>query len=131
VAEKIYKQSGDIISSTSSSEKDSSRVRILGEKGAARRNAFKLAFVGTVGVFAALSGKHMYERKVVHQPLRKIAVNQNCVGCTGCVAVCPTDAISVIHDTIEASDEKCVSCGYCQIACPVDGIRVLQEHFDA
>lgn len=59
---------------------------------------------------------------------KKILVTENCVGCTGCVSVCPTLAIEVVPGGIEAFDDKCISCGYCQTSCAVDGIRVLKAN---
>ncbi len=35
-----------------------------------------------------------------------------CVGCTGCVPVCPTAAIVVRPGGISIVDDDCISCGY-------------------
>jgi electron transport complex protein RnfB len=47
-----------------------------------------------------------------------------CIGCTLCVAPCPTDAIvgsnKQMHSIIEAD---CTGCGLCLPACPVDCIQ--------
>ncbi len=48
---------------------------------------------------------------------------EECVGCTACVEVCPVDAISgeqgVAHTIEEAA---CISCGACADQCPADAI---------
>lgn len=57
----------------------------------------------------------------------------DCIGCTKCLAVCPTDAIvgasQMLHTVIE---EDCIGCERCVPACPVDCITLLSmpEHLD-
>jgi len=49
---------------------------------------------------------------------------EDCIGCTACVNVCPTDAISGERKEAHIiDDELCISCGACQIKCPVDAIN--------
>lgn len=49
-----------------------------------------------------------------------------CIGCTKCLAVCPTDAIvganNFLHTVIE---EDCIGCKLCVPVCPVDCIEML------
>ena len=58
-------------------------------------------------------------------PITKIARvdESSCIGCTKCIAVCPTDAIigceNHMHTVIEA---LCIGCELCLPACPVDCI---------
>lgn len=56
---------------------------------------------------------------------------KNCIGCTRCIRVCPTDAIcgtnKLMHTVI--SDE-CTGCGLCQDACPVDCIELISVDDD-
>ncbi len=51
---------------------------------------------------------------------------QDCIGCTKCLAVCPTDAIvgaqSFLHTVIQ---EDCIGCELCVPACPVDCIDLI------
>lgn len=51
---------------------------------------------------------------------------QDCIGCTKCLAVCPTDAIvganKLLHTVIE---EDCIGCERCVPVCPVDCIELL------
>lgn len=56
--------------------------------------------------------------------LKKATILSACTGCTGCVTICPTDAISVCEGGILISDKKCVSCGYCAAVCPSAGVRI-------
>lgn len=49
-----------------------------------------------------------------------------CIGCTKCLAVCPTDAIvganNFLHTIIE---QDCIGCERCVPVCPVDCIDLL------
>ncbi len=64
---------------------------------------------------AAVLGKRGTER---------VLISDLCTGCTGCVSVCPVEAIQVMVDGIMADQDKCVSCGYCAALCPVQAIRI-------
>lgn len=52
-------------------------------------------------------------------------VNDDCIGCTKCAQICPSDAIPMTplrkHEII---DEKCIRCGSCIPVCPVDAIEI-------
>lgn len=49
-----------------------------------------------------------------------------CIGCTKCIAVCPTDAIigamNFMHTVIAS---ECIGCKLCLPPCPVDCIELL------
>ena len=46
---------------------------------------------------------------------------EKCVGCGGCKAACPAEAITV--DGVAKIDaEKCVDCGACEGVCPAEAI---------
>ncbi|OGX19868.1 MAG: hypothetical protein A3K83_03975 [Omnitrophica WOR_2 bacterium RBG_13_44_8b] len=62
----------------------------------------------------------------------------DCMGCTACVNVCPSDALS-FEDKIENGKGKrilkhrvdlCVFCGQCQANCPTEKGIVLSREFD-
>ena len=61
-----------------------------------------------------------YSRKVAY--IRE----EECIGCTKCIAPCPTDAIlgasQLMHTVIT---EACVGCGLCLPPCPVDCIEMI------
>jgi ferredoxin len=42
-----------------------------------------------------------------------------CVGCGGCIDLCPVIAISMINDVVTIDEEICVKCGICIKVCPV------------
>jgi ferredoxin len=100
-------------------------------RGAGRRTALRvLAAVGLGGGLARLGLRAAQSSPGNAQPRPpagvKVVVTERCVGCTGCVVVCPTAAIDYLGGAIRVDQELCVSCGYCQIGCSVDGIRVVR-----
>ena len=57
-------------------------------------------------------------------------VEQDCIGCTKCIQVCPVDAIvgaaKKMHTVIA---DECTGCDLCIPACPVDCIVVVKAPF--
>jgi iron only hydrogenase large subunit-like protein len=53
--------------------------------------------------------------------------NDVCIGCTHCMAVCPTQAIRVRNGKATIMANRCVDCGECYKACPVSAIAVEQD----
>ncbi len=50
-----------------------------------------------------------------------------CIGCTLCIAVCPTDAIIGTKKHLhEVDPELCSGCGLCVEACPVDCVSMVK-----
>lgn len=58
-------------------------------------------------------------------PKRVVIVEQDCIGCTRCLPVCPVDAIigssKHMHTVIS---HECTGCGLCVPVCPVDCIEI-------
>lgn len=57
-----------------------------------------------------------------------IEVDEKCIDCGACVALCPVTAIALDKDFSVVFDEnKCigVACGLCVNACPVRAIRLI------
>ena len=46
----------------------------------------------------------------------------SCIGCGGCVSVCPNGASSLREGKALVDREKCVSCGLCADACPSEAL---------
>lgn len=50
-------------------------------------------------------------------------INENCIGCTACAALCPVFAIKGERGSMHSINEKrCVECGVCGKACPKGAI---------
>ncbi|MEY3182893.1 MAG: hypothetical protein RLZ35_878 [Pseudomonadota bacterium] len=51
---------------------------------------------------------------------------ENCVGCTKCIAVCPVDAIvgasGMMHSVLT---DECIGCRLCIDPCPMDCIEIV------
>lgn len=51
-------------------------------------------------------------------------IHDTCIGCTACVRVCPTDAITGERKALHKIDPLlCIDCGACARACPVECIE--------
>lgn len=47
-------------------------------------------------------------------------IDERCIGCTACVSVCPTDAITGERKELHVIDPRlCIDCGTCARICPV------------
>jgi NAD-dependent dihydropyrimidine dehydrogenase PreA subunit len=42
-----------------------------------------------------------------------------CVGCCGCIDICPVIAIAMINDVVIVDQDICTQCGICIKVCPV------------
>ena len=49
---------------------------------------------------------------------------ENCIRCTGCVAVCPFEALDYQANRIEIDAKKCTECGICVKFCPVIALSI-------
>ncbi len=50
-------------------------------------------------------------------------INDDCISCGSCEAVCPVEAISEGDDKYVIDVETCTDCGACADVCPVDAIE--------
>ena len=46
--------------------------------------------------------------------------SEKCVGCGGCIDLCPSIAISMIDDIVIIDDQLCTECGICVKVCPMN-----------
>lgn len=49
-------------------------------------------------------------------------INENCIACGSCAAVCPVDCIAE-GDIYVIDPDACIDCAACEDACPVDAIH--------
>jgi len=97
-----------------------------------RRNFLRLlvgAGAGAATLWTVGAKTAARRRRAVKLP--KVSVRESCVVCTGCLAVCPKDAIALRPGRIVVDNERCISCGYCAAACPVGALTVNRESHDA
>ncbi len=58
-------------------------------------------------------------------PMLTYTINDNCIGCTKCAQVCPTDAIAFKpYEKHEIDQDECIKCNGCREICPVDAVDV-------
>lgn len=57
-----------------------------------------------------------------HKGLRPFPVQEICVGCGRCAAVCPRNSIRIENDVAIVDNEACIGCGECMMVCPVGSI---------
>ncbi len=53
-----------------------------------------------------------------------------CYHCGFCVAVCPTEALTIIDRSsmrVELFKDRCIACGYCVKVCPVKAMSLPEE----
>lgn len=62
-----------------------------------------------------------------HAPIRLARIDETlCIGCTKCIAACPTDAImGAIGQMHSVIAEHCTGCDLCLEPCPVDCIEMV------
>jgi formate hydrogenlyase subunit 6/NADH:ubiquinone oxidoreductase subunit I len=78
-----------------------------------------------------------------HQPYERFRGKpefhvEDCIGCTACMQVCPTGAISFKDELINGKAKRifnlqwdvCVFCGQCQANCPTGKGIILSQEFD-
>jgi len=46
--------------------------------------------------------------------------SDKCVGCGGCIDLCPSIAISMIDDLVVIDAQLCTECGICVKVCPMN-----------
>ncbi len=50
---------------------------------------------------------------------------EDCYGCGGCVAVCPSGAM-FLRDGAEMIVDKCIKCRMCELTCPAGLITIVK-----
>lgn len=66
-------------------------------------------------------------KDVFHHALR--FNREACIGCSHCMATCPTEAITVMDGHPVLDPNRCIDCGKCYSVCPVGAIEVEQDDF--
>lgn len=50
-----------------------------------------------------------------------------CVGCSDCVSVCPTEAITIVDGRAYIDSELCIDCRLCAKTCTYRAIKVVKN----
>lgn len=59
-------------------------------------------------------------------------LDKKCIGCGGCVKVCPQEAHRLSPEgTHEVDFKKCTACGKCVEACPAEALRIFGSYMEA
>lgn len=82
--------------------------------------------------------KHLFKKPVtLEYPEKKSLPSENfrgkpvvngCVGCTSCIRVCPTGAITISKNEFKIDLKKCIFCGNCAYYCPKGAIKMSGEY---
>lgn len=88
--------------------------------------------------------KHLFKKAVtLEYPEKKRTLNDNfrgkpvvkgCIGCSMCIKVCPTGAISYEKNeqgkicSYKIDLKKCMFCGNCEYYCPKGAIKMSKEY---
>ncbi len=56
---------------------------------------------------------------------------EQCIGCSHCMNVCPTEAIRIWNGKANIYENQCIDCGECYSACPVRAIKIEDDHFES
>jgi NAD-dependent dihydropyrimidine dehydrogenase PreA subunit len=78
-------------------------------------------------VFGAVGGRLGILAARRRESFPEVLTLPECVGCTGCAVVCPTQAILVHWPRPLLAGDRCVRCGSCELVCPVGARRVVRE----
>ncbi len=98
----------------------------INKKTISRRGIFRLGTAMAIGglLFVRVQKDHQAHGKAI---TRKVTTMPTCLGCTGCVSVCPKGAIWSSPTGTVVNDDLCIKCGYCLAVCPVKGLRINRE----
>ncbi len=68
------------------------------------------------------------DNKIFHHALK--IQKEQCIGCSHCMNICPTEAIRVRNGKAELFENRCIDCGECFRVCPVNAIIIEQDDFN-
>ena len=61
-----------------------------------------------------------------------LQINENqCIGCSHCMKICPTEAIRVYDGKAHISESRCIDCGKCFKICPTRAVYIEQDDFES
>ncbi|MBE6336436.1 MAG: 4Fe-4S dicluster domain-containing protein [Lentimicrobiaceae bacterium] len=61
-----------------------------------------------------------------------LQINEDqCIGCSHCMKICPTEAIRVYDGKAHISESRCIDCGKCFKTCPTKAVYINQDDFES
>lgn len=61
-----------------------------------------------------------------------LQINEDqCIGCSHCMKICPTEAIRVYDGKAHISESRCIDCGKCFKTCPTRAVYINQDDFES
>ena len=79
------------------------------------------------GTFALTIEGRGFDRRVSAGMASDDFLTSDCVSCGACVQACPTGALSMGAEKVEADGGRCIGCQSCVVACPFGAITIEVE----
>ena len=89
--------------------------------------AIQRSLFDLIGLFGSLAKP----RYVTHEPALCAHSSGGKIGCTRCLDVCPTGAITSVAATISVNAAICAGCGSCSAVCPTEAMSYTAPRTDA
>ena len=79
------------------------------------------------GVGSGRTSIEFYRQRVAYRPVIDAEKCEYSAGCTACVAICPSGALSAGKDGPALDASKCMACSACREACDFSGLELIPD----